>query len=71
MQHLVLLQVLLYTEILHKVDHYSLLVDLLNLLHSMTMRTSYCLLIQLHLSLSVTHTGSVGMHRLLKVDYSV
>ena len=62
---------LLYTEILHKVDHYLLLVDLLNLLHSMTMRTSYCLLILLHLNLSATLTGSAGMHRLLKVDYSV
>ena len=71
MKHLVLHQVLLYTEILHKVDHYLLLVDLLNLLHSMTMRTSYCLHILLHLNLSEILTGSVGMHRLLKVDYSV
>ena len=69
---LVLLQVLLYSEILHKVDHYSVLVELVNVLarQNLVMLQHYLISTLLH-SLLVTHTSLFGMHLQVQVDYSV
>ena len=71
-RHLVLLQVLLYSEILHKVDHYSVLVELVNVLarQNLVMLQHY-LISTLHQHTLVTPTALYGTHLQVQVDYSV
>ena len=66
--HLVLVLMLLYSVILLLVVHYSVLVELLRESHSTTTKILHYSISTLHLSLSVTHTGSAGLHLLLLVD---
>ena len=67
-QHLVLVPMLLHSEILLQVVHYSVLVELPRKSHSMTTKISHYSISLLHLSLLVTHTGSAGLLLLLLVD---
>ena len=69
--HLVLVLMQLYSEILPLVVLYSVLVELQKELHSMTTKILHSSRSLLHLSSLEILIGSVGMHRLLKVDYSV